>query len=204
MEIIMKDRKALLVLDFINEIVHPDGKYAKDGYLEQITSRRTLENAAAAIERSRELGFPVIYIVVGFSENYAEWPDHSPVFNLAKSDGRIILGTWATQIHNDLAPEKYEQVVVKNRISPFFQTNLDLLLKKFNVDTLLLTGVSTEFVILSTAMSAHDRDYKVIVLEDAVASSHDKFHQAALTILARIATISTVEKALSNSRKGIL
>ena len=195
----MQNKSALLVLDLINEIVHPRGKYANEGYLAQVIARRVLENTALAIDRARIAGIPVIYVVVGFSETYAECPKNSPVLSIAKQDQRLILGTWATQIHDSLKVAKGEQIVSKNRVSPFFQTNLDLLLRTHSVDTVLLTGVSTEFVILATAMSAHDLDYNVVVLEDATSSSNDERHRAALTILGRIAKISSVGQALPAS-----
>ncbi|WP_432721113.1 cysteine hydrolase [Jeongeupia wiesaeckerbachi] len=191
-----QDRKALLVLDFINEIVHPDGQYASHGYADQARRRGVLENTAVALERARAAGIPVIFVVVGFSSSYAEWPAGSPVFKEARDGGRIVLGSWSTQVHDALAPLPHEAIVAKHRISPFYQTKLELLLRQYNVDTLLLAGVSTEFVILSTALEAHDRDYQVVVLEDATTSSQDDYHDAAIKLAARVATISTVAQAL--------
>ncbi len=81
-----------------------------------------------------------------------------------------MLGSWGTQVHDDLRPEPGESIVVKHRVSPFYGTNLDLLLRKRSVDTLLLAGVSTDLVVLSAAREAHDRDYRVEVLEDATAA----------------------------------
>jgi nicotinamidase-related amidase len=198
----MKNKTALLVLDLINDIVHPDGQYAAEGYLEQVRARRVLENAASAIAQARSAGIPVIYVVVGFSENYAEWAEQSPVLAVAKDEKRLMLGTWATQVHADLKPARGECVVVKHRISPFYQTNLDLLLRRAGAETLLLSGVSSEFVVLATAMAAHDRDFRVVVLEDAIASSSPERHAAALLLLGRIAQISTVADALPAAAAG--
>lgn len=190
-------KKALLVLDLINEIIHPDGQYASHGYLEQAERRHVLENTAVAIRRARAAGIPVIYVVVGFSPSYVEWPAHSPVFAEAKRDRRIILGEWSTRIHDSIAPLVGEPVVSKHRISPFYQTNLELLLRQYGVDTLLLTGVSTEFVVLTTALEAHDRDFQVVVLEDATTSSTDELHDAAVKLLARVARVTSVADELA-------
>jgi nicotinamidase-related amidase len=192
----MARRAALLVMDLINEIVHPDGKYAGEGYLEQVTRRGVLEHAAEAISRARAAGIPVVYVVVGFSPDYREWPPTSPVFASARDDQRIVLGTWATQVHDSLRPLDGEPVIVKHRLSPFHGTNLDEVLRGYGVDTLLLTGVTTELVVLSTAREAHDRDYYVEVLEDATATADDDLHAAALKVIARSATISTVDASL--------
>ncbi|KRD20023.1 MULTISPECIES: cysteine hydrolase family protein [unclassified Streptomyces] len=190
------ERPALLVLDLINEIVHPDGRYAADGYGAQARERRVLDTAADAIRRARAADIPVIYVVVGFSPGHPEWPAGSRVFEKAKEDGRLVLGSWATQVHDALAPRPGEPVVVKHRISPFHGTNLEVLLRTAGIDTLLLTGVSTELVVLGTAQAAHDRDYRVRVLEDATLAGDAEIHDAALKILSRISTVTTVAEAL--------
>ncbi|MDI3389996.1 isochorismatase family cysteine hydrolase [Streptomyces sp. B-S-A8] len=192
-------RPALLVLDLINEIVHPDGKYAADGYFAQARDRSVLERTAEAIARARAADIPVIYVVVGFSADYTEWPAGSPVFEKARADGRLKLGTWATQVHDALAPEPGEPVVAKHRISPFHGTNLELLLRTREIDTLLLTGVSTELVVLTTAQAGHDLDFRVQVLEDATLAGDAEIHAAALKVLSRIATVTTVEGALPST-----
>lgn len=194
---IMSDRKALLVLDLINEIAHPKGGYAQEGYFNQISKRKVLENTAKAISQARENKIPVIYVIVGFSENYVECPINSPVFNLAKKEGLLKLNMWGTQVHKLIKPKEKDIMIVKNRISPFYQTNLNLILGQLNIDTLLLTGVSTEFVIFSTVSDAHDRDYKVIVLEDATAASGKDRHEAAIKLLSRRAEILSVDEFFS-------
>ncbi|MFD6619829.1 cysteine hydrolase family protein [Streptomyces albidoflavus] len=188
--------RALLVLDLINEIVHPDGKYAAEGYHRQAVERRVIEHAADAIARARAAGIPVIYVVVGFTEGYPEWPPGSPVFTKAKPDERLLLGSWATQVHDALAPLPGEPVIAKHRISPFYGTDLEVLLRTQGIDTLLLTGVSTELVVLTTAQAAHDRDYRVEVLQDATLAGDAEVHEAALKVLSHISTVTTVADAL--------
>ncbi|WP_371493600.1 cysteine hydrolase [Kitasatospora sp. NBC_00374] len=192
----MRRRPALLVMDLINEIVHPDGKYAAEGYLEQITRRGVLERTAVAIGRARAAGIPVIYVVVGFSAGFADWPEGSPVFDSARADERLVLGTWATRVHEAIRPADGEAVVAKRRVSPFHGTHLEVLLRGLRVDTLLLAGVTTDLVVLSAAREGHDRDYRVEVLEDATATSDQELHEAALKVLARTATITSVDRAL--------
>ncbi|HWO64839.1 MAG TPA: isochorismatase family cysteine hydrolase, partial [Umezawaea sp.] len=162
---------ALLVLDLLNDIVHPDGQYAPHGYEQQVSSRGVLERAATAISRARTAGIPVIYVVVGFSPDFSEWPATSPIFAEAKEAKKLIIGTWATEIHDKVKPEEGEAVVIKRRISPFHGTELDLVLRTRGVNTLLLTGVSTDLVVLATARDGHDRDYAVEVLADATAAA---------------------------------
>ncbi len=187
---------ALLVLDLLNDIVHPDGKYAPHGYAEQVASRHVLERAATAIDRARTAAIPVIYVVVGFSQDYSEWPSESPIFAEARDARKLVIGTWATQIHDAVKPADGEPIMVKRRISPFFGTELDLVLRTRGIDTLLLSGVSTDLVVLATARDGHDRDYQVEVLADATAAATTELHNAALTVIARTATVTTVDGAM--------
>jgi nicotinamidase-related amidase len=182
------------VLDLINEITHPDGAYP-EVCLAEIVRRNVMERAALAIERARAAGVPVIYIVVGFSPGYPDWPATSPLFTAARERSALVLGTWSTAVHEALKPASNEPVIAKRRLSPFLGTHLDLLLREQNVDTLLLIGATTDLAVLATAREGHDLGYHVEVLEDATATADPKLHAAALTILARTAVITGVDNA---------
>ena len=187
------------MLDLINDIVHPDGTYA-EVCLAQVTRRGVIERTATAIARARAAGIPVVYVVVGFSPGYPDWPAGSPVFAESRHKNGLVLGTWGTQVHEALAPAPGEPVVEKRRVDPFHGTQLDLLLRTLGVNTLLLTGVVTELVILGTARAGHDRDYRIEVLEDATATASPELHEAAIAITARTATITSVDQALPEAR----
>ncbi|MEU4063496.1 isochorismatase family cysteine hydrolase [Streptomyces wedmorensis] len=195
----MTRRPALLVLDLINELVHPDGKYS-DVCLDQIESRGVLGHTRRAVDHARERGIPVVYVVVGFSPGLADWPPASPLFAEAADGDRLILGTWGTEVHDSLKPEAHEPVIAKRRVNPFLGTHLELTLRSLGVNTLLLTGATTDLVILSTAREAHDLDFRVEVLEDATATSSRELHEAALTLVRRTAEVTTVEEALGRTR----
>jgi len=90
-------KQALLVLDMMNEIVRADGAWAEMGYGygPQAEERKVVEKTARAIQNARADGIPVIYVTVGFSESYAEWPSESPVFTDEGKKARLLrLGTW--------------------------------------------------------------------------------------------------------------
>lgn len=192
----MPGSPALVILDMINEILHPRGAYAAHGYAEQAARHGVLERAATAAARARARGIPVIHVVVGFSADFAEAPRRSPVFATAVDEGALVLHTWGTRAHDAVTPEPGESVVVKRRVSPFYGTDLDLVLRTRGVDTLLLAGVSTDLVVLAAAREGHDRDYRVQVLADATVSADDALHDAAITLIGRTAQVVTVDEAL--------
>jgi nicotinamidase-related amidase len=79
--------------------------------------------------------------------------------------------------------------VCKVAYSAFFNTQLDWLLKKAGVDTLVVCGIVTNGGVASTVRDAHVRDYYVIVLSDGCAAFSDSAHQAALTDMASVADV---------------
>lgn len=195
----MSANKALLVMDFINEIVHPEGVYAREGYYQQTQERQVLEKAASALNYARSNHLPIIFIVVGFNAHYEGFPPHSRVFAPTKEHGVLKLQTWSTQVHDDLRPREDEIVIAKSRVSPFYQTNLELILRTQGIEELVLTGVSTEHVILATTLDGHDRDFKITVLEDACAAVTQERHLAAIERISRTANISSTFSFITSS-----
>lgn len=83
------------------------------------------------------------------------------------------------------------RIIVKPRISAFYNTSLEATLRANHVKQLYLAGVSTEWAIQSTAREGHDRDYKITILEDCCAASSKEAHSTSLAMLSRIADIVT-------------
>ncbi len=186
----MSNNKALLVLDVINDLVHPEGSVGKDGFCAQAEKKDMLSNIQKVVSHSRLRAIPIYYVVVGFSEDYKEWSPNTKLFRNVKSKKQVVLGSWATQVHEAVAPREQELIITKYRIDPFYNTPLDLLLKVAGIEELVLTGVSSEFVVLATVLSAHDRDMKVTVLEDCISSSDEYSHQCATHIMTKLAELS--------------
>ncbi len=187
-------KQALLVLDMMNEIVRADGAWAEMGYGygPQAEERGVVPKTVRAIEKARAAGIPVIYVTVGFSKSYAEWPSDSPVFmEEGKKAGLLQLETWGQEIHEALAPREDEVLVTKKRVSPFYATFLEVLLRTQGAEELLLCGVATDHVVMATARDGHDRDFKIKVLEDCCAAASQERHEAAIVVLDGVAEITT-------------
>jgi nicotinamidase-related amidase len=74
-------------------------------------------------------------------------------------------------IDDRVAPKRRDKVVRKTRVGAFARTDLDGWLRGLSIDTLILTGISTSGVVLSTVTDAADRDYRIVVVKDAVADT---------------------------------
>lgn len=185
----MAAKSILLVMDMLNDLVHPEGMGAKS-YVVQCRERNVYANTAAAIEKARKAGVMVGYVRVGFSPDYRECPPDSPVFGRARENGVFKLGTWGTEVYEEFAPREGDPDIVKHRVSPFYGTDLLPLLSAQGIKRLILTGVSTNGVVSAAVREGHDRDFECVVLEDCCAGATSEEHDFAVAGLKRYAKIT--------------
>lgn len=187
----MTSKSLYLVLDLMNDLVHEDGPNGKAGYGPEARRRGILAKTAAAVAKARAAGVRIGYVRVGFSADYRECPPRSPIFSGAKAAGIFKLGTWGTEVHPAVAPQPGDFDIVKHRVSPFYGTSLEPILRANAIERLYLSGVSTNAVVQAAVREGHDRDYGCIVLEDCCSALSEEEHRLAVTSLARFATITT-------------
>jgi len=180
----------LLVMDMINDLVGEDGPGAAT-YVHLMRERNVIENTRAAIATARKAGVLVGYVRVGFSPDYRECPPASPIFSAARQNGRFKLGTPGTAVHPALKPQANDFDIVKHRVSPFYGTSLEPILRAQGVERLILCGVSTNGVVHTGAREGHDRDYECVVFDDCCAGATVEEHERALFCVARFAKIAT-------------
>jgi nicotinamidase-related amidase len=135
-----------------------------------------LAGARDAIALIRDHGGTIGYVRVAFADGEA------PSGTMGRRIGREAALTMfhadapATQIHDAIAPQDGDIVVRKTRVGPFGTTDLDEQLRARGVDTLILAGISTSGVVLSTVRDGHDRDYRLIILSDLCADPEADVH----------------------------
>ena len=194
---------ALLVLDLFDDLVGPDGLSAGSGYPEQAAERNVLDRVCKAIDTAHTAGDLVVWVTVGFEPGYVDLPARSPLFGGVRASGGFRRGTPGTRPLAGLPRNEADPVIVKPRVSPFFGTRLDSLLRTAGVTEVVLTGVATEHVVLATARDAHDRDYAVTILTDATASSTPALHEAGLSVTSSFSRhITTVEYAQATAGRA--
>ncbi|HWH21512.1 MAG TPA: cysteine hydrolase [Solirubrobacterales bacterium] len=160
-------RTALLVMDYqpgiLNRLDDPDALAAK---------------ARTAIDTLREAGATIGYVRVAFTDEDLEAiPDGAPMARVkAMPAGSMSADSPATQVDERVAPAAGDIVVRKVRVGAFGTTDLDQQLRARGVDTLVLAGISTSGVTISTLIEAHDRDFRLFVLADATADPDAELH----------------------------
>ncbi|MBI4996899.1 MAG: cysteine hydrolase [Rhodocyclales bacterium] len=184
--------RALVLIDFINEIVDPDGKLAGKGYSDFIARHGTLDRVATLLGHARGKGIQPIHVRIGFSSDYKEQPLGSPLFGHAGKLGALKLGTWATEFHAKAAPIDGEAILTKHRVNAFVGTALDVLLRARGIMEVAVVGCSTDVGVQTTARMAHDLDYACTVIGDCCAAPRDDDHEATLRMLAKVARVTTL------------
>lgn len=182
---------ALLVMDFQTFVV------------DMITTDKEalLAHTASLLEGARTAGMKVIYVVVAFRPGYPEVSPRNQSFAPIRESGRMIEGSPGTEIHAALAPRQGEVVVTKHRVGAFWGTNLEVVLRANGVETLVLAGIATSGVVLSTVRHAADADYRLVVVGDCCADRDPAVHRVLLEkVFARQTTVTTADEATAALR----
>jgi nicotinamidase-related amidase len=163
-------RTAFLTLDVQTALV---GFYAKEGFVGAVTS---------LLACARSLNATVIHVKVGFRPGFPEVSERNRLFSsLTKNpDYAKMLNTELLNLHPALEVRTEEPVIAKSHISAFEGTDLKVLLRAKDIDTLVLFGIITSGVVLSTALEAMDQDYRVLIVRDACADSDPELHACLL------------------------
>jgi nicotinamidase-related amidase len=141
-----------------------------------------LANTAQAIAAARKQGVPVIYVVVGFRKGIPEVASgSSKPFAAGKAWFSTLDMDAFMSVHAALAPADGEVTVVKRRVSAFTGSDLEVILRAYGIQHLVLTGIATSGVVLSTLREAADKDYRVTVLSDCCADQDEEVHRVLTT-----------------------
>jgi nicotinamidase-related amidase len=160
---------ALLVMDVQQSVVE---RFANDGdYLGRV---------GAAITAARGAGIAVIYVQVEFRPGYPEISQRNKTFAAIAGTGRLTEDDPGIGIHPDIAPAPGEVIVTKRRVSAFAGSDLDVVLRAGSTDSLVLAGVATRGVVLSTLRQAADLDYRLTVLADGCLDGDPEVHRVLL------------------------
>ena len=153
-----------------------------------------IPKVALAIASARENKIPVIYVTVGFRQGAPEVSMNNKGVAAVKERLATLNMDEFTKVHPDLAPQDGELTVMKRRLSAFSGSDLELVLRAFGIQHVVLTGFSTNGVVLSTLREATDKDYRLTVLADCCADGDEEVHRVLTTkVFPRHADVLTVD-----------
>lgn len=186
---------SLLLIDFVNEISKPQGKFPEVCY-DYLCQNNILDKANAALDLARSLDWKILWVPLGFSKDYSDLPSDSKIFRDVPLRSALQRGTWGTQIAQPLVPLPNEPVFEKQTISPFYNQNMVRYINENAISTLYLVGATTDMAILSTCRDAHDLGLSAVILEDACAAKDKNTHLNAIKCAKVTAEISSTSEAL--------
>ncbi|MBI0379978.1 cysteine hydrolase [Streptomyces albiflaviniger] len=139
---------------------------------------RILERAQRAQRAALAAGIREIHVRVAFTpEDHAAVPAHNKAFAPVAEAGALAAAEPENDVHPLLRSSGQAHTVTKTRVGAFSTTSLDPFLREQGIDTLVLAGIFTSGVVLSTVREAADRDYRLLVLSDGCADPEPQLHQ---------------------------
>ena len=190
---------ALIMVDMQNDFCHPDGFFfrASDRMREIGLEPRLVQGSmgkmAELLQAAREAGTFVVHTRI------VRDPDlFNDVRSLHKIVGKtfqvypevseealrpLVPGSWGADTHEELKPRAGEYVLVKRAMSSFYQTDLELVLRRRGIRTVVIAGTVTYVCVLHTAFDAQARDFDVVVVSDGTASWEPELQQPTMRIV---------------------
>lgn len=175
-------KAAMLIIDMQHGFVDPSSALCVAG------AAATVPACARALDRARSLGMPVFHVI---REYAADGSDVEAVRHRAWLEGGKPISQACADAHTleepePIAPQPGDRVIVKPRFSAFFGTQLDLVLRRLGVSTVVLTGTTTPNCIRTTCYDAMSLDYNVVLLEDCTSSRTPEVQAANIADMAHI------------------
>jgi nicotinamidase-related amidase len=175
---------ALLVMDYQVDVL--------EKFMAPADPSEVLSVLPKLLAAARSASMLVIYVGVSFRPGYPEISPRNPTFSVIGQSGLLQAGSPGAQTHPAVAPIKGEPVVTKHRVSAFGGTDLQTILQSRAVETLMLAGVHTSGVVLSTLRQAFDLDYRILVAGDCCADPDREVHDMLLSrVFPRQATVNS-------------
>ena len=191
-------RTAHVVIDNQNDFLHPDGWYGKNG-IDISHMQRVIEPTKVLNEECRRRGVPIIWTRHGTKG----LEDGGPFMEIREilRDGGLRQNTWGYELLDELDAREGDWYVEKCRLSGFFQTNLELILRGLGAETVLITGVLTNQCVGATTKDALFRDFKPIVVEDCTGTTLPHLHAPAIEMIGvGWGQVNTLEQTLEQLR----
>ncbi|WP_256290238.1 cysteine hydrolase family protein [Halobellus inordinatus] len=166
------ERTAVVVVDMQNGFCHPDGSLYAPG------SEAVVDDVAALVSDARDAGAEAVYTRdvhppeqfedAHYYDEFERWGEH------------VVEGTWETEVIEELDVRADDHVVVKHTYDAFYETELDGWLTAHGIDDLVFCGTLANVCVLHTAGSAGLRDYRTVLVEDAIGAIEDEHKAYAL------------------------
>jgi ureidoacrylate peracid hydrolase len=188
-------RTVIVHIDLQNDFLHDNGHYGKAG-INISHMQRVIDPINALTAEARRRGVPIVWTRHGTKGVVDGGPfmQHRPFLK----DGGLRQNTWGYEVYEPLGALPDDWYVEKTRLSAFFSTNLDVILRGLKAETVIFTGVLTNQCVAATSKDASFRDYMPIVVEECTGTTLPNLHDPAIEMM-RVgwAAVSTLDAILA-------
>ncbi|RLK25807.1 nicotinamidase-related amidase [Micromonospora sp. M71_S20] len=188
-------RTAVVGVHWQHEVVSPDGVFGPF-FAEQVSRHRVASYAAQVATAVRASGGLVVYTRVAHRPGYPDLIPNTPSFAMIQERQAFLEGAPRARIVDELAPEAGDVVITHVRLTGFFGSELDTVLRRRGVDTVLFTGVATNLSVTGTAFEAVNHGYRPVVVSDACTAATDEAHRASLETLGQLGEVVSTAEAV--------
>ena len=189
---LVQGRTALVLIDLQNDFLHPEGWYAKSG-VDISHMRRVIDPTQTLVAAARQAGVPLVWTRHGFREETA-----GAFFTLRpfRREGGLRQDTWGYEVFEEFEVADRDFYSHKSRLSAFYLTDLELILRGLDAETVIFAGVLTNQCVAATSKDANFRDLKAIVIEDCTGTTLPHLHDPAIEMMkvgwAQVATLDEI------------
>jgi ureidoacrylate peracid hydrolase len=190
------DRTALLLIDLQNDFLDPAGHYAQSG-IDIEHMRGVVEPTGRLVAAARARNVPVVWTRHGFRDlrDAGIFARLRPFLR----DGGLRQGTWGYELHSSIDVRAEDWLVEKTRLSAFFDTNLEVVLRGLRAETLLIGGVLTNQCVAATSKDAMFRDIGAVVVPECTGTTLPHLHEPTLEMMrAGWAEVRPLDELLSD------
>jgi nicotinamidase-related amidase len=188
-------RTAIVAVHLQKDVVNADGAFG-GFFAAQAVERDVVTVNQRLLDAARDAGATVVYTRVAWQPGLADLVVNSPILGIVAQTGCLLEGSDKAQILPELAPQDTDLVVTHQRVGGFTGSLLDTLLRGRGIDTLLFTGVATNFSVEGTARQASDLGYRTLVVDDACSAADPATHAASIASIGLLAEIVTSSEVL--------
>jgi nicotinamidase-related amidase len=160
-------------------------------------SEQIFKAAGRLVAAARERGFPILHVGIGFRPGYPEVHPDNPMFAGIRSTDRFVVGTESAEFHEAVRPAPGEITIVKHRVSAFSGNDLEMILRAQGITHLVLFGIATSGIVLSTVRQASDLDFRCVVVKDCCFDADEEVHRVLTEkVFARQAVVVSADTAI--------
>ena len=187
-------KSALLVIDMENGFVNEESAHCIRH------AKETVGACVHAVETAREKGIPVFFVkrIYRYDGSDVEMTRYQGWKNGGRGMGPGSRGANSAQAPQGLKPQNGDYTIIKPRWSAFFHTELDLILRRLKVDTVILTGTTTPNCIRTTCYDADALEYNVVILEDCCSSMTEEIQKANIEDMSRMGAVIMTSREFEN------